>query len=90
VRILILVLMFFSGIGKKQGLYSTEIDDMLIGDASTGPISIFAADLAHLRKMLRATGSRAPDGLLGADFLSRWSAVVDVKRSRMFLRLKWG
>ncbi len=78
----------FSGIGKKQRLYSTEVDDLSIGGASTGPISIFAANLGHLRKMLRETGSREPDGLLGADFLARWSANVEVKHSKLYLRLK--
>jgi predicted aspartyl protease len=78
----------FSGIGKKQRLYSTEVDDLLIGGASTGPISILAADLGHFREMLRDSGSRAADGLLGADFLARWSAILEVKHSRLYLRLK--
>jgi len=78
----------FSGIGKKQRLYSTEITDLRIGGASTGPISIFAADLSHLQKMLRGTGSRAPDGLVGSDFLTRWSAILDVKYSTLFLRIR--
>lgn len=78
----------FSGIGKRQRLYSTEIEDLQIGGASTGPISIFAADLSHLQKMLRSAGSRAADGLIGADFLTRWSAVLDVKYSKLFLRIR--
>jgi predicted aspartyl protease len=78
----------FSGIGKTQRLYSTEIEDLVIGGASTGPISIFAADLEHMREILRSAGSREADGLLGADFLTRWSAVVEVKQSRLYLRLK--
>jgi predicted aspartyl protease len=78
----------FSGIGKKQRLYSTEIRNLKIGSASTGPISIFAADLSHFQEMLRNTGSRAADGLIGADFLSRWSAVIEVKHSKLFLRIR--
>ena len=78
----------FSGIGRTQRLYSTEIKNLRIGGASTGPISIFAADLSHLQKMLRSGGSRAADGLIGADFLTRWSAVLDVKYSTLFLRIR--
>ena len=78
----------FSGIGKNQRLYSAEIENLQISGASTGPMSILAADLSHVRKMLRSTGSRAVDGLIGADFLSRWSAVLEVKRSKLFLHIR--
>jgi predicted aspartyl protease len=78
----------FSGIGKKQRLYSTQIDGLEIAGTSTGPIAIFAADLSHMRQMLRGYGSRAPDGLIGADFLARYSAILEVKYSKMYLRIR--
>lgn len=77
-----------SGIGQKQFAYSTEIDDLVIGSASTGPMSIYAVDLSTMRDLLRESGSRVPDGLLGSDFLTRWSAVLEVKQSRLFLRIQ--
>lgn len=78
----------FTGIGKKQRVYSAQVEDLTISGASTGPIAILAADLSHMRAMLRGYGSRQPDGLVGADFLARYSAVLEVKYSKMYLRIR--
>lgn len=78
----------FSGFGSTQRLQSAQTEDLVIGGASTGPISVFAADLEHLRSRLEQAGSRPVDGVLGADFLGRWSAVLQVKRSKLFLRIR--
>lgn len=78
----------FHGVGGKQRLYSTQVKNVAIGGAATGPISVVAGDLGELRKTMRGFGSREIDGLIGHDFLSRYSAVIEVKHSRLYLRIR--
>jgi predicted aspartyl protease len=74
--------------GGKQKLYGGQIQNLSIGSASTGPIEIFGADLDDLHDIQKKTGSRKADGLIGADFLSRYSAVIEIKHSKLYLRTK--
>ena len=76
------------GLGGKQRVSSAEIRDLAIGSASTGPISVLAADLSKLREDLKGLGSRPIDGVIGSDFMSRYSAVIEVKHSKLYLRIR--
>jgi predicted aspartyl protease len=78
----------FTGIGGKQRLYSADIKNLEIGSASTGPMTILSADLSDFRKQQKSFGSRPADGLIGADFLSRYSAILEVKHSKLYLRTR--
>jgi len=75
-----------SGFGGEQRLYSSQIANLAIGSAETGPMTIFGADLGTLQEAQRKYGSRPVDGVIGSDFLSRYSAVIEVKHSMLYLR----
>ena len=77
-----------TGLGGNQKLYSTQISNLSIGSADTGQMSIFGADLSDLQETQRKIGSRPVDGLIGADFLARYSAVIEVKHSMLYLRTR--
>jgi len=77
-----------SGFGGTQKLYSAQIANLAIGGAETGPMSIFGADLSDLQATQKRIGSRPVDGLIGADFLARYSAVIEVKHSMLYLRTR--
>jgi hypothetical protein len=77
-----------SGWGGNQKLYSAQISNLAIGSAETGQMSIFGADLSELQETQRKMGSRPVDGLIGADFLARYSAVIEVKHSMLYLRTR--
>ena len=78
----------FHGVGGKQRLYSAQAANMELGGAETGPISLLVGDLSDFKKTLTAFGSRPVDGLIGHDFLSRYSAVIEVKHSKLYLRIR--
>jgi len=77
-----------AGFGGSQKLYSAQIANLTIGTAETGQMSIFGADLSELQATQKRMGSRPVDGLIGADFLARYSAVIEVKHSTLFLRTR--
>jgi hypothetical protein len=72
----------------NQKPYSAQIANLVIGSAETGQMSIFGADLSELQETQRKIGSRPVDGLIGADFLARYSAVIEVKHSTLYLRTR--
>lgn len=74
------------GFGGDQRAYSGQIQTLDIGSASMGATSIFGVDLSDFQKQQKKMGSRPIDGVIGSDFLARYSAVIEVKHSILYLR----
>ncbi|HTO71845.1 MAG TPA: retropepsin-like aspartic protease [Myxococcota bacterium] len=74
------------GFGGDQRAYSGQIQTLAIGSAQMGVTSILGVDLSDFQKQQKKIGSRPIDGLIGSDFLSRYSAVIEVKHSILYLR----
>ncbi len=76
-----------TGIGKKQKLQSAELSNLSIGNADSGPITVFVADISFYNRQLEAIGSGEIQGLIGSDFLNKYSAILEIKNSKLYLRV---
>jgi predicted aspartyl protease len=74
--------------GKTDKIMGTDITDLIIGDAHAGPMSLFVADLSSITNVQRSSGTKRVDGLIGLDFLTRYSSIIDIKHSILYLRVK--
>jgi len=77
-----------AGIGGNQSLFSLDLENLALGGLDTGPATVFAMNLSDLRKTLESAGSRAVDGIIGQDFLARYSAILDIRRSKLYLHVR--
>lgn len=66
---------------------TTDIKNIRISNANTGPMTLYLIDLDYINKQLISSGSNSVDGVFGSDLLVLYSAVIDVKNSRMYLRV---
>lgn len=74
-------------LGGPQEAKSTVVDNISIGGMNTGPLVIYASDLVHANKSQKETGGFGIiDGILGMDILGEHSAIIDVKKSVLYLK----
>jgi hypothetical protein len=80
--------MKLESITGKQDVKTADIRNIKIGKANTGPMTVHVTELDYLNKQLKAFGNNEIDALIGADLLTIYSAVIDVKNSKLYMRIK--
>jgi hypothetical protein len=78
----------FGVTGEAVDVWSATTPGLMLAGESTGPMTLFATDIASIIVGLQATGSNEIHGLIGSDILSRYGAVIDVRNGRLFLHIE--
>lgn len=75
---------------KGQTLRIAEVDDMRAGsmDFGRGPISLYSKGTSDILLLEHAQESRHMAGLLGADILLHYKAIINVRTRQMFFPIK--
>jgi len=76
------------GVGNaKIDIYHLDVEDLIIGDFQINHPQIYAIDLSHARENLRQHGIESDvHGILGADILDHYQAVIDYSTKTLFLK----
>lgn len=79
--------------GLAAGLGSANVSVSLVGLSALaigpfeiGKCTVSVIDLSHVNAGLRAAGGAGVDGVLGADLLNKYFAVIDFKNAKLYLR----
>jgi len=73
--------------GGEQKIKSARLKNLKIGNANTGKVTVFCANMNHINKALVDSGEEPVQALLGADMLTIYSALIDIKNSRLYLKV---
>jgi hypothetical protein len=71
---------------KKQRLGTLRLSELALGETNVGPVTVFTADLPAL--LNRSGGSAAVQGVIGADLLTRYQAVLEIPTTKLHLRVR--
>ncbi|MFA6570129.1 MAG: aspartyl protease family protein [Bacteroidota bacterium] len=71
---------------EGRTFYRTRIDSLVFGNANTGRREMFAGKLEELFPGFSLYGKRV-HGIIGSDLLNRYSAIIEVPFSRLFLKI---
>lgn len=74
-----------AGAGGAVSVRFTEVASLGVGALQVGPTEMGIMDLGAVMEKLDAIGDGAADGVLGADFLIRHRAIVDVSGESLYL-----
>ena len=78
------------GVGTSQMvLFHKKIDMFKINDFEIPSFDLYATDFQHVKDSLAKKGiTETCDGVIGADILIRYNAVIDYKKQRLYLKQK--
>lgn len=79
-------LKLFTGSGEQK-VKSTSVKNLKIGNANTGKATVYCTDMSYIQKGFLESGDEKVHALLGADFLTVYSALVDVKNAKLYLKV---
>lgn len=65
----------------------THISTLELGGGNLPSMTAFVVDLSHVNDALAARGADRIDGILGADLLMRYAAVIDYAGAQLYLRV---
>jgi len=82
------VTMKLQTVSGEQEIKTTDIKNIKIGNANTGPMTIYLTDLDYINKQLKNFGNNTVDGVWGNDLLTLYSAIIDIKNSKLYMRVK--
>jgi hypothetical protein len=71
---------------KNVRIHTGRILGVEFDGKSTGPIDIHAGDVGPIYSV--KPGTDGPDGVLGAEFLGRYGALIDVKNRILLLKVR--
>lgn len=87
----------FSAIGEQGGgvgtssmeLFHKKVRRLSLDDFSIRDFDLFATDFSHVKDSLAKKGiTEIVDGVIGADILMRYNAIIDYRKMAMYLREK--
>ncbi len=80
------------GVGTSQMiLFHKQINLFKINDFKIPSFDLYATDFQHIKDTLAKKGITEPcNGVIGADILIKYKAVIDYKKKRMYLKKKKG
>ncbi|MGA2106342.1 MAG: retropepsin-like aspartic protease [Syntrophorhabdales bacterium] len=74
-------------LGGPHEAKTATVDNIRIGKVNTGPMIIGGASLEFVNKGAKERGGYGViEGILGMDVLTRHSAIIDVKKSTLYLK----
>ncbi|MEO7292081.1 MAG: retropepsin-like aspartic protease [Ginsengibacter sp.] len=78
------------GVGTSQMIiFHKKIDLFKINDFEIPSFDLYATDFQHVKDSLAKKGiTEACNGVIGADILIRYNAVIDYKKQRLYLKTK--
>jgi hypothetical protein len=78
------------GVGTSQmALFHRQINSFRIGDFEIRSFDLYATDFQHVKDSLAKKGITEPcNGVIGADILIQYNAVIDYKKKRMYVKQK--
>ena len=79
-------LKLFTGSGEQK-VKSTSVKNLKIGNANTGKATVYCTDMSYIQKGFLESGDEKVHALLGSDFLTVYSALVDVKNAKLYLKV---
>lgn len=74
------------GIGGQVEVKTAAVKNIKVGHCSTGPTIVAISSLEHVNGIRKGGEQNSIDGILGVDFLTRHSAIMDTKRSVLYLK----
>ncbi|HEY8690064.1 MAG TPA: hypothetical protein VIM07_12580 [Chitinophagaceae bacterium] len=70
-------------------LFHKKIDLFKITDFEIPSFDLYATDFQHVKDSLAKKGiTESCDGVIGADILIRYNAVIDYKKQKLYLKQK--
>jgi hypothetical protein len=72
--------------GRREPVYSVALADLKLGTFSSGPITFYLTRVDYIAAAAGIEDSRTIDGIIGSDLLTRFSAVMDLKRNALYLK----
>ena len=72
---------------ENRKLWRVRVDSLSFGKANTGRKELVAGNLDELFPGFNVYGNQI-HGLIGADILSRYSALIDIEWSRLYLQVR--
>lgn len=72
----------------EQQVKSTDVKFMKLGGAQTGPMTMYCTNLDYVNRVLEQNGNNPVEGVLGSDLMTMYSAVIDIKNSKLFLKFE--
>lgn len=88
-------LMEFSSMNEKGGgvgtsqmvLFHKQVDLFMINNFEIPSFDLYATDFQHVKDSLAKKGITEPcNGVIGADILIRYEAVIDYKKQKLYLK----
>ena len=74
------------GAGGAVPVSMVKVDELSVRSTSMGSLSMPVVNLDHCNAALEDKGARRVGGVLGADFLSEKSAIIEYANSTLFLK----
>lgn len=76
------------GVGTSEmALFHKQVDLFKINDFEILSFDLYATDFRHVKDSLAKKGiTEICDGVIGADILIRYNAVIDYKKQRLYLK----
>ena len=76
------------GVGTSSlGLFHRQVDVFKIAAIELREFDLYAADFQHIKDTLAKKGISEPaNGVLGADILVKYSAIIDYKKQQLYLK----
>ena len=76
------------GVGTSAlDIYRVHLDSFIVGNLEIGEWELYIADLQHVKKSMMMKGIRQlADGVLGADILLLYQAVIDYGSQQLYLK----
>ncbi len=71
----------------QQSVKSTTVKNIRIGNANTGRSTVYCTDMSYIQKSYDESGDERVHALLGSDFLTVYSALIDVKNAKLFIKV---
>jgi hypothetical protein len=78
------------GVGTSaMALFHKQVETFAINDLTIKSFDLYATDFQHVKDSLEKKGITEPcNGVIGADILTKYNAVIDYKKMRLYLREK--
>ncbi len=74
-------------LGGPYEFKTATVDNIGIGKLNTGPMIVWCASLEHVNKFAKERGGYGViEGIIGMDLLTQHSAIIDVKKSTLYLK----
>ena len=78
------------GVGTSEmALFHSQVALFKINDFEIPSFDLYATDFQHVKESLAKKGITSPcNGVIGADILIHYNAVIDYKKKRLYLKKK--